>query len=101
MLDEATAIHPTEPIRAAAAEDEANVWQIALLLIAQDGSEAAVVARQQAQQAEMTGDTLEHDIWQWTVVAVGHLLGMLSPTDLLYATALLPPPTAQTAARAA
>lgn len=99
MLEQATATHPAGVISAAAIESKANVWQVALLLVAQHGADAAEAARHHAQQ--VAGETPERDIWQWVLVAVEYLLGELSSADLLYATVLVPPPAAEISAQAA
>ena len=100
MLEQATATHPAGVISAAAIENEANVWQVALLLVAQHGADAAEAARNH-EQAAAAGETPERDIWQWVLVAVEYLLGELSSADLLYATVLVPPPAAEISAQAA
>jgi hypothetical protein len=84
MLEEMT--RPTDLADEAAAE--ANPWRVALLLAARHGSRAVDVAHDEARRA----DALERALWQYVAAAAEELLGALSSTDLLYATALAPRP---------
>jgi hypothetical protein len=100
MREETTMIDLTKISLAAAADgDAASVWRIALLLVARHGSNAAEVAREFSRQPE--GEPLERKIWQCVAASADDLLDAFSPTDLLYATVLLPPSGGQVAARAA
>jgi hypothetical protein len=85
MLDDTTMIRPADATLATA-DEEANSWRIALLLVAQHGARAVEVGLDRAAAAS----GLERDLWPGVVAAAEELLDALSPTDLLYATALAP-----------
>jgi hypothetical protein len=74
-------IRPTD-----AAVADANPWQVALLLVTLHGSRTVEIAREEERQVS----ALERTLWQYVIAAAEELLGALSPTDLLYATALAP-----------